>query len=134
MKAQVSVEYLIIVSFAIMVLIPYILYLNDLSQSYSESNKLTVAKNSVDKLGQTVDWVFSQGEGAKTRIDVLVPEGVESIEFIGRTISWKVRTSAGVSDVYYIAVANVTGSMSTSPGYRNVLVQAFRDGVNVSSS
>lgn len=134
MKSQVSVEYLIIVAFAVMVLIPYILYLNDLSQSYSENNKLTIAKNSVDKLGQTVDWVFSLGEGAKTRIDILVPEGVESIQFVGRTIEWKVRTSAGISDISYIAVANVTGTIPTSAGYKNVLVQAFRDGVNVSTS
>jgi hypothetical protein len=134
MKAEVAVEYLVIVTFAIMVLIPYILYLNDVSQGYSETNKLTIARNSVDKLGQTADWVYSQGEGARTKIDVLVPDGVESIEFMNRTINWKVRTSAGISDVYYVAVANVTGSIPTTPGYKSILIQAMRDGVNVSTS
>jgi hypothetical protein len=134
MKAQVALEYLIIVSFALLVLVPYVLYLNDLSQSYSETNKLTVARNSVDKLGRNVDWVYSQGEGAKIETEILVPDGVESIEFLNNTIVWKVRTTAGVSDVFYTAVTNVTGNIPTTPGYKIVLIQAFRGYVNVSTS
>jgi hypothetical protein len=116
-----------------MVLIPYVIYLNSLSQSYSETNRLTLAKNSVEKLGQTVDWIYSLGEGAQTKIEILVPEGVESIEFIGKLIVWRVKTSAGTSDVYYISVTNVTGSLPSTAGYKNVLVKAWRDCVNVSA-
>jgi len=134
MKAQVAVEYLIIVSLALMILIPYVLYLNDLSQSYSETNRLTVTRNSVDKIGRNVDWVYSQGEGAKMETEILVPEGVESIQFLNKTILWKVRTSAGISDVYYTTITNVTGSIPTTPGYRIILIQAFRGYVNVSTS
>lgn len=134
MKAQVAVEYLIIVSLALMILIPYVLYLNDLSQSYSETNRLTVARNSIDKIGRNVDWVYSQGEGAKMETEILVPEGVESIQFLNKTILWKVRTSAGISDVYYTTITNVTGSIPTTPGYRIILIQAFRGYVNVSTS
>jgi len=133
MKAQVAIEYLVIVSFALMVLIPYILYLKDVSQNYSENNKLVIAKNSVDKLGQVADWVYSQGEGAKTKIDILIPEGVDEIILTDHIINWKVRTSSGVSDIYYTTVANITGSIPTSSGYVNLVVQAIKDGVNVSA-
>jgi hypothetical protein len=133
MKAQVAVEYLIIVSFALMILIPYVLYLNDLSQSYSETNKLTIAKNSVEKLGRSINWVYSQGEGAKMEIEILVPDGVESIQFLNNTVIWKVRTSAGISDIHYTTVTNVTGNIPPTPGYKVVLIQAFRGYVNVST-
>jgi uncharacterized protein (UPF0333 family) len=133
MKAQVAVEYLIIVSFALMILIPYVLYLNDLSQSYSETNKLTIAKNSVEKLGRSINWVYSQGEGAKMEIEILVPDGVESIQFLNNTVIWKVRTSAGISDIHYTTVTNVTGNIPQTPGYKVVLIQAFRGYVNVST-
>ena len=134
MKAQVAVEYMIIVGFAIMVLIPYILYLNDLTTNYSTEKRLALAKNCVDKLGETIDWVFSQGEGAKTKIELLIPDGTESIQFINKTIILKIRTSSGISDVSYTAVANITGSIPTYPGYKIVFVEAVKGGVNVSSN
>ena len=134
MKAQVATEYLIIIAFALMVLIPYVIYLNNISRNFGEDNTLTVASNSVQKIGQAADWVYSQGEPAKLRILILMPSNVENISFIGKTLLWKVRTSAGVSDIYYTSAANLTGSLNTASGYYNVLVQAIDNLVNISVS
>jgi uncharacterized protein (UPF0333 family) len=124
MKSQVATEYLIIVSFALMVLIPFILYLTNVSQNFSEDNTLTVASDSVQKIGQTADLVYSRGEPAKLTISILIPANVQEINFTNKTMTWKVRTSSGVSDVYYNSVANLTGNLSTTPGYYNVIVEA----------
>lgn len=134
MKAQISTEYLIVVSFALMVLVPFALYLQDVSRRFSEDNSLTIASNSVKRIGQIADWVYSQGEPSKLKIQVAVPNNVENISFINKIIIWKVRTSAGISDVYYTCVANLTGSLPTNPGYYYVLVQAIENGVNISVS
>ena len=134
MKAQIATEYLIIVSFALMVLIPYTLYLQNVSQSFTEDNNLIVASNSVQKIGQIADWVYYQGEPAKLRIVVSIPKNVENISFIDKTMNWKVRTGAGVSDIYYNSIANLTGNLPTVPGYYNVLVQAMGNKVNISVS
>jgi len=134
MKAQIATEYLIIVSFALMVLIPYVLYLQNVSQNFSEDNSLTVASNSVQKIGQTVDWVYSQGEPAKLKIQIFVPNNVKSISLASKTITWKVRTSAGISDIYYTTAANLTGNLPSTSGYYNILVQATESGVNLSVS
>jgi hypothetical protein len=136
MKSQVATEYLIIVSFVLMVLIPYILYLTNMSQSFSEDNTLTVASNSVQKIGQTADLVYSRGEPAKLKISILMPSNVEDISFTGKTMTWKVKTSSGVSDIYYNSVATLKGSLSKTPGYYNVIVEAKVNEVdiNVSSS
>lgn len=134
MKAQIATEYLIVVSFALMVLIPYILYLQTVSQNFSEENALTSASNSVQKIGQAADWVYSQGEPAKLKILIQIPNNIENISFLDKTIIWKVRTSSGVSDIYYNSVANLTGSLPTNPGYYNVLVQASKNKVSISVS
>jgi len=133
MKSQVSTEYMIIVSFAMMVLIPTILYLTNASQGFSDDNTLTVASNSVQKIGQTADLVYSRGEPAKLKISVLIPSNVQEISFIGKTMNWKVKTGSGVSDVYYNSVAtfSATSSLPTTPGYYDVIVEATDSEVNI---
>ena len=134
MKAQIATEFLIVISFAIMVLVPYALYLTKVSQNFGEDNSLTVASNSVQKIGQTADWVYSQGEPSRLKILILVPNNVENISFINKTMNWKMRTSSGESDIYYNSIANLTGSIPTAPSYYNLLIQATGNGVNINVS
>jgi len=132
MKLQIATEYLIIVSFALMVLIPYILYLYSASLQYQEQNSLTIASESVKKIGEACDWVYLQGEPTKLTLKILIPKNVENITFLNKTIVWKVRTSAGVSDVYYNCLANVTGYLPNREGEYLVSVEALKGGVNIS--
>jgi len=132
MKLQIATEYLIIVSFALMVLIPYILYLYSASLQYQEQNSLTIASESVKKIGEACDWVYLQGEPAKLTLKILIPKNVENITFLNKTIVWKVRTSAGLSDVYYNCLANVTGYLPNREGEYLISVEALKGGVNIS--
>jgi uncharacterized protein (UPF0333 family) len=132
MKLQIATEYLIIVSFALMVLIPYILYLYSASLQYQEQNSLTIASESVKKIGEACDWVYLQGEPAKLTLKILIPKNVENITFLNKTIVWKVRTSAGLSDVYYNCLANVTGYLPNREGEYLVSVEALKGGVKIS--
>jgi hypothetical protein len=132
MKLQIATEYLIIVSFALMVLIPYILYLYSASLQYQEQNSLTIASESVKKIGEACDWVYLQGEPAKLTLKIVVPKNVENITFLNKTIVWKVKTSAGLSDVYYNCLANVTGSLPNREGEYLVSVEALKGGVKIS--
>jgi len=132
MKLQIATEYLIIVSFALMVLIPYILYLYSASLQYQEQNSLTIASESVKKIGEACDWVYLQGEPAKLTLKILIPKNVENITFLNKTIVWKVRTSAGLSDVYYNCLANVSGYLPNREGEYLVSVEALKGGVKIS--
>jgi hypothetical protein len=132
MKLQIATEYLIIVSFALMVLIPYILYLYSASLQYQEQNSLTIASESVKKIGEACDWVYLQGEPAKLTLKILIPKNVENITFLNKTIVWKVKTSAGLSDVYYNCLANVTGYLPNREGEYLVSVEALKGGVKIS--
>jgi hypothetical protein len=130
-KAQVAVEYLIVVSLSIAILTPLIIWAYQNLIGYKESNNLVLARNAVDKIGQAVDWVFSQGPPAKMEIEIYLPEGIEEIQIANKTILFKVKTSAGTSDIFYISLANVTGNLPRTSGYRIVKVQAFENNVTV---
>jgi len=131
MKLQVAVEYMLIVGFALMVLLPYFLYSRDLSIRYSQENSLLDAKNSVEKLGQLADLVCSQGEPAQVVTSVVIPSNVERVVIQNKTIEFKVRTLAGTSDIFYTTTCNVSGNLSNIRGNIDVLIKAISDGVQI---
>lgn len=132
MRAQVAVEYLIIISIAFAILLPFIIYANQLLHNYREDTKISLAKNSVKKLGENIDWVYSQGQPAKLSIAVYIPEDVTEISIDNNTISFKIRVSSGTSDVYYTTIAPLDGSLPVESGHYIISLTAFEDYVNIS--
>lgn len=132
MKSQVSVEYLIIISVAIMILIPIILYANELLLGYKDDTKISLARNAVEKIGENVDWVYSQGAPAKRSLEVYIPEGIEQINLENKTILFKIKTRAGTSDIFYTTVANLSGSIPMQSSYYKLSLTAHQNFVNIS--
>jgi hypothetical protein len=131
MKSQAAVDYFTIISVAFLILVPLVVYLNQLLTGYSGDNSISLAKNAVNKLGETADWVFSQGPPAKNTFMIYVPQGIEEISFNNKVILFKVRTSAGTTDVYYQTVAVLNGYIPNKSGYYHISLTAFDDYVNV---
>jgi len=133
-KAQSAIEYFIIISIGLMIIIPYLVYSNSLLLGYKDDSNVNAAKNAVNKLGQNADWVFSQGEPAKITTEVFIPDGLTAIQFINNTIIFKVRTSAGISDIFYTSTANITGLLSIASGYYSITLSAEDGNVRMSVS
>lgn len=131
MKAQAALEYLIMVSLALMILLPYILYSSQLLLEYQEENNLAMAKNAVAKIGQTADWVFSQGEPAKMSVEIFIPDGITSIQLLNKTIVFKIKRTSGISDVFYVSATNITGYLPTTQGYYIVHLSAENNNVRI---
>jgi hypothetical protein len=132
MKSQAAVEYFTIISIALFLLLPLSLYVNELLTGYRDDTRLSLAKDLVKKLGENVDWVYSQGPPARVSLKVYVPEGVEEASLENKTILLRMRTSAGLSDVYYMAVPELNGSLPSESGYYSVSLVAYENYVNIS--
>ena len=100
MKSQVAIEYMIITSIGLMFILLSSDYLLKTFQSYSDENSISIAKNTVQKIGQSSDLVFSQGPPAKVKIEISIPKGIQEISFSNKTLLFKVKTSSGVNDVF----------------------------------
>lgn len=133
MKGQVAQEYLIIISVAMLILIPVIYHANNMLISYRDENKISSAKNSVNKLGETANWVFSQGPPARLTVEIYIPKDVENISLDNKTINFEVRTSSGLTDVFYETIAELDGSIPETNGYYRVAVVAHENYVNIST-
>jgi hypothetical protein len=132
-KAQTAVEYYTIVAVALVILLPLSVYVYQLLYQYGDDTKLSHARNAVDQLGETADWVFSQVTPAKYTFESFyIPEGVETITINNDGILFEVKTSAGISDVYYQTIAPLDGSIPTESGYYPISVTAFNTYVNIS--
>ncbi len=132
MKGQVAVEYLIIISVALIILLPLSLYINQSLIGYRDETKISRAWNAVNKLGENADWVFSQGPPAKKTIEIYIPDDVDEISFDNKTVLFRVKTSAGISDVFYVTVPELKGSLPEYGGYYFVSLTAFSNYVNIS--
>ena len=114
-----------------MMILPVTFYANQLVRGYKDNTKISLAKNTVDKLGENVDWVFSQGPSAKRTLKIYVPDDVHNISFENNMILFEVNTSVGVSDISYETVPSLNGSLPTTRGYYLVSLTAYANYVNI---
>ncbi len=131
-KAQVATEYLVIVALGIAILIPTLVYLNDLYIDYKDQAKLSTAKTTVNKLASLTNWVYSQGEPSMATINIIIPESVDSIIIQNKTISFRIKTRTGLVEISENVLGNVTGSLPTLAGYYKITIQAQNNIVNIS--
>jgi len=132
MKAQVSLEYLTIVSIALLILVPLVLYANQMFLGYRENTRTSLAKNAVKKIGENADWVYSQGQPARREIQVYMPDGIEEASLENNEVLLRIRTSAGTSDIFYRTISPLDGSIPSNSGYYKISLVAFQNYVNIS--
>ncbi|MBU5690021.1 MAG: hypothetical protein QXM68_02420 [Candidatus Aenigmatarchaeota archaeon] len=132
MKAQSAIEYIAIITIGLFILIPMIVYLNDLYISYRNENKLSSAKTAASKIVSISDWVFSQGEPAKNIIQVYIPADVEKIYFTNNSIIIRLDMGSSYQEVVDYSIANLYGNITEREGYYYLLIQAIDNGVNIS--
>ncbi|MEM5874964.1 MAG: hypothetical protein QXW01_02070 [Candidatus Aenigmatarchaeota archaeon] len=135
MKSQVSIEYLIIISFSLMVLVPIIIFIYDYHKTQKEEYYLFIASETVKKIGEAVDYVYLQGEPSKITIRVTIPQNLEEIKVLNKTIVFRVRAYGGISDIYYNSICEIFGYIPKEEGEYFLTIQAKERGVyiNVSS-
>ena len=132
MKAQSASEFLIIVSVALTILIPLILLVNQSLMGYRDDTKISLAQETVKKMGENADWVFSQGPPAKVTVEIYVPDDVKSVSLNNNEILYKIRTTAGINDIYYDTVPELRGTLPEKSGYYFVSLTSFSNYVNIS--
>lgn len=125
---QVSIEYLIVVGFAFLLLIPLIIIYyesqNDMSSKITSAQADRISSEIVD----TADAVYYLGPPTKKTFKVYMPEGVSDI-IIGSDYVLMETTSFQGAPRY--SVANLSGNLSTYAGLHIIRIQAVAAGVEI---
>ena len=131
MKGQTAFEYAIVVSLAIIILLPlWINIYNTLGATKIELQS-SYSAHAVSKLKTAADAVYLQGRPAKFTLIINLPEGVDSVSISNHEISIRMSSAAGTSDMIAMTLGEVEGSISPNPGAHRVSVEALNGKVNI---
>lgn len=123
-KAQVSMEYMIVIGFVTFVVLVLLIQSFFYKRQVENQVSTTQAEQIVRSIIDTSEQVYYVGKPTKTTLKVYMPAGVQSIEFPNGTLLLKIKTESGVSDITYPSKVNITGSLSPNPGIRYIKVES----------
>ena len=121
-KAQSSIELVVILAVSLAFLAVMFNYASDQLSKLNAGQGIQNAENSVKGLADAANDVYSQGVGAKKRVFITIPDGVDA----GKTgVQGNiVRISVQGTDVVEAADVNLSGSFPITAGGHFVVVKA----------
>ncbi len=131
-RAQVSMEFLIVVGFAFLMTIPlFILFYRQ-----SETINTEVTASQIDKVASeirdAVDEVYYLGSPSKKTITVYIPKGVQSITLNDNYITFLVDAPGGDYEIVKWTAGNVSGSIDTFKGIHHISAESLGNEVMIS--
>jgi hypothetical protein len=131
-RAQASIEYLSVISIALLISAPFVIEAqNSIGVIRSDSNVIQL-EQSLDRLQVAAETVNAAGEPAKRSLRFTVPETVNSSEIVEkRQVRYILNTPSGTRQVDKIFEFNVTGQLPGNPGRYLVEVRANSSEVEV---
>lgn len=131
-KAQSSSEFILVVGFLLVILIPLII----VGFVYPQQGEAQITTGQVTGMAITIadaaEEVYYVGEPAKTTLKIYVPKNVESISIVDDSIIFKVKNINGLTDVVQKLPFNASGNISCSEGIKYVNVESRGDYVWIS--
>lgn len=123
-RGQASTEYLIIIGFVALVLIPLLVIFYKQGSATKDQINTSEIDQIAKKIIDAVDSVYYLGEPSKTTLRVYMPENVEEISFNGRELRFRVNTANGITDITSVAVTSMMGSVDSSQGIKSIIIEA----------
>jgi uncharacterized protein (UPF0333 family) len=124
-KGQASLEQLLIT--ALMLTVVGVLFFMAMTYS-ADTLRAMQAKDAVDKMAKTADYVYSLGPGYKQSARLTFPDNTQLFNASGKRIWVSIPLSSGTEDVYANTRATVFGSLRSMTGTQDVQFISTYDG------
>ena len=135
LKGQISIEYLFMMGFTLLLLIPTIILFASESENIKSDIAAAHATQVARKIADKAEEMYYQGAPSKTTIMVSIPEGIENISFENKEIEISYRTSDNaLEDIVQISPINMTGGINCTEGVHNIEIQSEGDYVSISEN
>lgn len=130
-KAQVSMEFLIIMGFIITITIPLLMSYYEYSRNANVRIKTEQLYKIAREIVDNAESVYYIGTPSKTTIRVFIPEGVESVEINQRQIIFKVKFYGNISEISYSSNVDLSGTIRPHSGIHNIVIEAKENYVEI---
>lgn len=124
MRGQISIEYVMIVGFSLLIIIPAILAAIGTTQLHESRITESQLEQIAFTIVTTADEIAFEGPPAKRTIRVYFPKGLENVTVSERTIIFTYQSGPGTRDVVLSsAYANLSWTLGTpGQGYRTIIL------------
>jgi uncharacterized protein (UPF0333 family) len=131
-RGQAGMEYMLVVGFSLLMIIPVVAIFGREKQSVSDQVNDKQASAIARNIADTAETVFYLGKPTKTTLKVYMPHSVEDV-VIGRNyisiILEKDGTLVEVPPAY--SAVNLSGNISVKPGIQYIVIAADDTQVNI---
>jgi len=132
LKSQVSIEYLMVMGFVVVITIPllliYFTYTSDSKDEIISSQVLQIATKIVD----ASEKVYSLGEPSQTTIKVYIPAQIVNASLKDREVLFNVSSRAGISQIVQVSSVELTGELPVTQGLHTITLKAKAGNVDIS--
>lgn len=132
-KAQTSMEYMTIIMFVTVTLIPLII----LYFTQYEGTNEQIRSNQVDQVARKIidsaESVYYLGDGSKTTIKVYMPSNIEDIKIGNNEVVFIMKTRQGLSEIVRSSLVDINGTIDDSLGIKSISIESRGGYVQVDS-
>jgi uncharacterized protein (UPF0333 family) len=132
-KAQVAMEYLIIVGFVATVTLPLIYIFGTHSTEINENIVSNQADYIASKIVDAAESVYYLGESSKITFKTHIPEKVNAITIGNNEVVFYISKLNGFDEVVKYCSVPINGSISASKGIHDIVIESKSDYVWVSN-
>lgn len=132
-KSQISMEYMIIVGFVIVITIPMILIFSSQSTSIDESLISNQAALIASKIVDSAETVYYLGNSSKVTFKVNMPKMIHGVNISNNEVVFRIKQHNGISDIVKYSIVPINGTISKKAGIFNIVVESRGDYVWVSN-
>jgi len=133
-KAQISMELIILLGFVLVLTGPLIvIYYNYSSKTEFELSQ-NQAHNIVNKIVDHAESVYYQGEPSKIIIKIAMPDHIENVIVNNRDITFQMKRSGNLFDVVASSKVNLTGNLEVTSGIKYISIESLGDSVNITNT
>ena len=131
-KSQVSIEYLMIMGFVVVMTIPLLV----LYYTYTTNSRDEIITSQVNQIATRIvdatESVYFLGEPSQTTIRVYIPNQIKGASLDNKEILFNVSTRTGVSEIVQISSVNLTGSLPINQSTYSITLKARSTDVEIS--
>jgi len=130
-NSQISLEYLILVGFVTLAIIPLIL----IYITFSQESGAEISAAQLNQLGHKIvgaaESVYYLGEPSQTTLVATIPSGIQAVNISGNELMFRLKTARGISDIAVYSTVNISGTLPVEAGTYRVVIIASSSGVNI---
>ncbi|MBN2458408.1 hypothetical protein JXB31_04740 [Candidatus Woesearchaeota archaeon] len=130
-RCQVSLEYMLMVGFTLLLIIPIVMIYGSEKQAISDQVSFSQASQIATKITDSVETVYYLGKPSQTTIRVYFPQNIDEMIISDNEVVIRLNVGNTITEAVSISQVNMSGNLDVGPGIHEILIIAEDEYVNI---